>query len=123
MCIRDSWNGTRWQSMGSGIAGGDSVIGPTVSAIAVTDNQVFIGGDFSFVDGVASKNISVYSGGGWHAVGGGTDGDVQSLAASGGYLYAGGSFFKAGGKRDVYKRQPNEALSLLDLGDDLAARR
>jgi trimeric autotransporter adhesin len=91
------WNGTNWQSMGSGVKGGESPTGPTVQAIAVYKNQVFIGGDFSSVSGVKATDIAVYSNGAWHAVGGGTDGVVQSLAVSGGYLYAGGSFSKAGG--------------------------
>ena len=91
------WNGTTWQSLGSGLKGGESPTGPTVQAIAVYQNQVFIGGDFSSVSGVKATDIAVYSNGAWHAVGGGTDGVVQSLAVSGGYLYVGGSFSKAGG--------------------------
>jgi hypothetical protein len=91
------WNGTNWQSLGSGLKGGESPTGPTVQAIAVNQNQVFIGGDFSSVSGVKATDIAVYSNGAWHAVGGGTDGAVQSLAVSGGYLYAGGSFSQAGG--------------------------
>lgn len=91
------WNGTNWQSMGSGLKGGQSATGPTVQAIAVYQNQVFIGGDFSSVSGVKATDIAAYSNGAWHAVGGGTDGVVQSLAVHGGYLYAGGSFSQAGG--------------------------
>jgi trimeric autotransporter adhesin len=91
------WNGTNWKAMGSGVHGGASPTGPTVQAIAVYNNQVFIGGDFSSVSGVKATDIAAYSNGAWHAVGGGTDGPVQSLAVSGGYLYAGGSFSKAGG--------------------------
>jgi len=83
--------------MGSGIAGG-SGIGPMVFAIAVVSGQVFIGGEFDSVDGVTAHNIAVYSGGAWHAVGGGTDGTVHALASSNGYLYVGGAFDRAGGK-------------------------
>jgi len=39
----------------------------------------------------------VYSGGTWHAVGGGTNAAVESLAISGGYLYSGGGFTTPGG--------------------------
>jgi len=91
------WNGTTWKSLGRGIAGGSGVAGPFVYAIAVNNTQVFIGGDFSSVNGVAAKNIAVYSGGTWHAVGGGTDSAVESLAINGGYVYAGGGFSTAGG--------------------------
>jgi hypothetical protein len=91
------WNGTAWQSLGKGLAGGVSATGPTVQAIAVYKNQVFIGGDFSSVSGVKASNIAAYSGGKWDAVGGGTDAAVESLAVSGNYLYAGGGFGKAGG--------------------------
>src|SRR4029077_10080336 len=72
---------------------------PMVFAIAVNNSQVFIGGDFSSVNGVPASNIAVYSGGTWHAVGGGTDSAVDSLAINGGYVYAGGGFRKAGGAR------------------------
>jgi hypothetical protein len=91
------WNGTTWQSLGSGLAGGSSTTGPMVFAIAVSNSQVFIGGDFSSVNGVNASNIAVYSGGTWHAVGGGTDAPVDTLAINGGYVYAGGGFSKAGG--------------------------
>ncbi len=91
------WNGTTWQSLGSGLAGGVSPTGPTVTAIAVNNSQVFIGGDFGSVNGIKASNIAVYSGGTWHAVGGGTDAAVDSLAINGGYLYTGGGFSKAGG--------------------------
>jgi trimeric autotransporter adhesin len=84
--------------MGSGVAGGSSPTGPTVQAIAVYKSQIYIGGDFSSVNGVTVHNIAAYSNGTWHAVGGGTDGVVQSLAVSGSYLYAGGSFSQAGGR-------------------------
>jgi hypothetical protein len=91
------WNGTAWQPLGSGIAGGDSPAGPMVEAIAVNGSQVFIGGDFTSVGGVKATDIAVYTGGTWHAVGGGTNGVVESLGVSAGYLYAGGGFTKAGG--------------------------
>ncbi len=91
------WDGSAWHSMGTGIAGG-SGISPMVFAITVVESQVFIGGEFDSVDGVTAHNIAVYSGGAWHAVGGGTDGTVHALASSGGYLYAGGGFDRAGGK-------------------------
>ena len=91
------WNGTTWQSLGSGVAGGGGATGPMVEAIAVNNNQVFIGGQFASVSGVKARNIAVYSGGAWHAVGGGTNGEVATLAVAGGYLYAGGSFSTAGG--------------------------
>jgi hypothetical protein len=91
------WDGTAWHSMGSGVAGGSSPTGPTVQAIAVNKTQIFIGGDFSSVNGVVASDIAVYSGSKWHAVGGGTNGTVDSLSVSGGYLYAGGSFSDAGG--------------------------
>jgi hypothetical protein len=91
------WDGSGWQSMGSGVSGGSSSTGPTVDAITVYNNDVFIGGDFSSVNGVHAANIAVYVAGAWKAVGGGTDGIVQSLAVSGGYLYVGGSFSQAGG--------------------------
>ena len=81
--VRHGWGGGR--------------TGPMVFAIAVTGTEVFIGGDFSSVNGVAAKNIAVFCGGTWHAVGGGTDAVVESLAVNGGYLYAGGGFSPAGG--------------------------
>jgi hypothetical protein len=92
------WDGKAWHTMGAGVAGGSTSEGPFVYAIAVDGTQVFIGGDFSSVSGVVAKNIAVWNGTKWAAVGGGTTGAVQALALNGGYLYAGGSISKAGGR-------------------------
>ncbi|HXJ65486.1 MAG TPA: hypothetical protein VNN79_17150 [Actinomycetota bacterium] len=92
------WDGSTWHGMGSGIAGGSGANDPMVFAIAVVSGQVFIGGQFTSVGGVAAHNIAVFSGGAWHAVGRGTDGIVQALAANKGFLYVGGDFSTAGGK-------------------------
>jgi hypothetical protein len=92
------WDGSTWHSMGSGLAGGASATGPSVDTILVYGNQVFIGGDFSSVNRVPATDIAVYDGSKWSAVGHGVNANVDILAMSAGYLYAGGSFPRAGGK-------------------------
>jgi hypothetical protein len=47
---------------------------------------------------MAAMNVARWVGGGWHAVGGRTDGEVLGLAVDGlNHLYAAGDFSMAGG--------------------------
>ncbi len=55
---RSTLDGTTWQKLGSGVAGGSGATGPMVFAIAVDNSQVFIDGDFSSVNGVKASNIA-----------------------------------------------------------------
>jgi hypothetical protein len=51
------WNGSSWSALGSGITGtGIDANGPYVSALAVSSNTLFAGGDFT----TAGTNVSAY---------------------------------------------------------------
>jgi hypothetical protein len=95
------WNGTVWQSLGSGISGLSTTV--SVYAIAVDSPSVYVGGSFSDAGGVSANAIAKWDGGTWHALGSGLSQSgyagvpsVQAIAVSGGYVYVGGAFSGAG---------------------------
>jgi trimeric autotransporter adhesin len=75
------WDGTNWNTMGSGL-------GPTVLAIAARGEEVIAGGDFG---------VRRWDGTNWQDLGVGISGVVRSLAFFQGQLVAGGDFISAGG--------------------------
>ncbi len=99
------WDGTQWSAF-SGPTGGDLI---SVQTLAVYDDgggdALYVGGDFSTVDGIFVSRIAKWDGTQWSALYGpaafGTNGDVFALATyddgSGDALYAGGDFNTAGG--------------------------
>jgi hypothetical protein len=95
------WNGSAWQSMGSGISGLSTTV--SVYAIAVDSPSVYAGGSFSDAGGESANAIARWDGAAWHALGsglsqGGYAGvpSVQAIAVSGGSVYVGGAFSGAG---------------------------
>ena len=112
------WNGTAWSPLGSGISGtGADNHGPYVSALAVSDNNLYVGGDFSLAGGTSATNIAEWNGSSWSALGLGISGYqeyqsgsffsgwvtvtvgpfVSTLVVSRSNLFAGGVFTTAGG--------------------------
>jgi hypothetical protein len=91
------WDGTSWNALGTGITGGFS---PAVYAIAISGNDVYVGGSFTNAGGVTGANyIARWDGTQWHAVGvaNAISGLVYAIAISGTEVYVGGFFFNAGG--------------------------
>ncbi len=97
------WNGTSWQTMGSGSNG-------TVYALAVHNSELYAAGAFTSMGGVSVNRIALWNhvAGTWHPVGGGIalddttatstqDSIVYALASHAGSLVAGGRFSSAGG--------------------------
>ena len=82
------WNGTTWQSLGSGIAGN------TVFALATRNGELIAGGDMSAAGcyGIARWNGTI-----WQALGSGLNEAAYTLAVYNGDLIAGGGFNTAGG--------------------------
>ncbi len=74
-----------------------------INAIAKDDatGEIYVGGYFSEIDGVAANNIAVWNGMEWRALGGGTNGEVYALAVSGSSLYVGGDFNRVNGTNVV----------------------
>jgi hypothetical protein len=86
------WNGSSWSALGSGIDNNNAY------AIGIVNNILYVGGDFTSVNGNASiQNIAQWNGSTWSAVGTGLGNAVGAIATYKGILYAGGSFTDAGG--------------------------
>jgi hypothetical protein len=77
------------------------VVGPWVLATAVSGEQVWVGGDFTY--GTAGRpggtydRIAHWDGTGWQQLGGGLDGPVRAIAVVGTDVYVGGDFTSADG--------------------------
>jgi hypothetical protein len=92
------WNGTNWSALGSDFRGTEDYgLGPAIYALAIVGSNLYAGGAFTNVGGVAANNVAKWDGNGWSALGSGVDNIVEALAVSGGALYAGGWFSTAGG--------------------------
>src|ERR1035437_7308932 len=79
------WNGTKWDSLGTGLEAWSPVL-----SITKYNNAIYAGGAFS--KGIAKWNDSK-----WASVGSGINGEVIQLNIFNGELYACGGFDTAGG--------------------------
>jgi hypothetical protein len=79
------WNGSIWSALGNGM-------NRFVKALAVSGNNLYVGGDFTSAGGLTVNHIAQWNGSNWSALGNGVNGDVQALAVSGSNLFVGGSF-------------------------------
>ena len=89
------WNGSSWSALGSGISG-------QVNTIAISDSIVYAGGDFTTAGGNPANYIAKWDGSSWTALGNNAldwalNARINSIAISGGHLYAGGWFASAEG--------------------------
>ncbi len=85
------WNGTAW----SGVVGSGAVDGPNgpVCALQVYSNQLWVGGQFSSVNGLPVGNLARVVNGNWFTFSGYTaDGAIRAMATDGTNLYFGGDF-------------------------------
>jgi hypothetical protein len=102
VCIA-KWNGSNWSPLGSGLG---MVYPPpydlVVRALAVSGNNVYVGGGFTTAGGIAATNIAKWNGSSWSALDSGIEygGDhaayVYALAMSGTNVNVGGEFTTAG---------------------------
>src|SRR5207302_4421171 len=53
------WNGSSWSALGSGMGGG--AFGPYAYALAVSGTNLYAGGDFTSVGGVAASRIAKWN--------------------------------------------------------------
>lgn len=79
--------------LGAGLTGGTLM----VNAVAVMGGNVFIGGTFTAVDGVAASRVAKWNGSAWSALGSGANGTVNAMAVLGSELFIGGTFSSVGG--------------------------
>lgn len=92
------WDGTQWHPVGgTGVTGSWE---PKGLSLAVYQDRLYLGGEFDAVGGVAARNVAVYDGARFQALGSGlgaaTGDGVHALEAFGGEIYAGGVFRNAG---------------------------
>jgi len=82
-----TWNGTNWDTLGSGTSG-------FVEAIATTPSDIFIGGNFALAGGTTVNRIAKWNktNSSWEALGNGVNNIVNSLIHDGTNLYAAGAF-------------------------------
>lgn len=98
------WDGTAWSPLGTGPASG---LDGTVRALALAPNgDLYVGGTFGKAGGVVANSVARWNGTTWSSLGTGTQNGVQvnytvNAVAVGpnGDVYAGGTFFQAGGAR------------------------
>jgi len=102
------WDGASWSVLGSGT---NNIF---VTALAVSGSDLYVGGTFTTVGGtpgVPANNITKWDGINWTALGSGINGtsipSVNALTVTGGNLYVGGSFTKAGDKAAGYIARAN----------------
>jgi hypothetical protein len=90
------WDGNGWSSLT-----GDPVsdLNGAARALAASGEDVYLGGDFTVVDGVRASRIARWDGHKWSALGRGVNGRVWAIAVRGKEVYVGGDFTAAGGKR------------------------
>ena len=80
------WDGSAWHDVGGGA-------NSAIRALAVHGGELYAGGYFSQIGGLADVNyIARWDGTAWNRLGGGVSGTVCDLTADEQYLYAGGYF-------------------------------
>ena len=91
-----AYDGERWRGLGGGIPTG------AINAIAILpDGSIVAGGNFTTIGGTAARSIARWNGSAWEPIGDGVglaaqQGIVYALLVSGGWLYVGGQFDRAG---------------------------
>ena len=92
------WDGSAWSALGSGISGYFSGgMASQVLAITVDNtNNVYVGGDFLTMDGVAVNGIALWNGQKWSALGNGVNHQVFNITIYNNKIYLYGYFTSAG---------------------------
>jgi len=89
-----------WSTLGTGSSNG---VNGEVRALAVSGNEVYVGGFFTSAGGVSANNVARFNTqtNTWSTLGtgssNGVNGEVRALAVSGNEVYVGGAFTSAGG--------------------------
>jgi len=98
-----------------------------VHAIAVSGNDLYVGGLFTQAGGLPANRVARWNGSIWSSLGNntsnGVDADVDALAVSGGTLFLGGDFSTAGGIAAKFVARWNGSTwSAVGGGQELSGR-
>jgi hypothetical protein len=97
------WDGTNWNSVGSGVSGSLSGNdGQRVYALATDGTYLYAAGFFTNAGGSYASGVAYWNGGNWYPLGSGVDWIANAVAVGDAdYIWVGGSFTNAGG---IYSR-------------------
>jgi hypothetical protein len=124
------WDGAKWNAIGDGVQNENSFdpifVPGTVYTIVPAGGKLYVGGHFELAGGAPASSIAVLSGSAWSTLGDGMiddddsfepAGSVRAIAVSGGIVYAGGNFDRAGGLlAENIAKWNGSAWSALDSG-------
>ena len=103
-----------WHALGPGLSDG-------VRAIAISGNDVYVGGHFTDAAGIPEADyIARWDGTNWHALGPGLDAWVSTIAIQGTDVFVGGQFEDAGGNPFGDKIARWDGASWHPLGEGLS---
>jgi trimeric autotransporter adhesin len=123
------WDGAKWNAIGDGVQNENSFdpifVSGEVYTIVPDGGKLYIGGRFELAGGAQASSIAVLNGSTWSTLGAGMvdddsfdpAGSVRAIAISGGTIYAGGNFDRAGGQlAENIAKWNGSAWSALDSG-------
>jgi hypothetical protein len=91
------WDGESWSGLGTGLSSTDEFITAQGRAVLCNpDGDIFVGGEFTAVDGVSATNLARYADGSWTALAT-LNGAVSSMDWYEGVLYISGGFTELDG--------------------------
>jgi hypothetical protein len=123
------WDGAQWHAIGDGVQNENDFDPQFVSGVVYTivpdSGKLYVGGRFELAGGAPASSIAVLNGSAWSTLGAGMvdddsfdpAGSVRAIAISGGTIYAGGTFDRAGGQlAENIAKWNGSAWSALDSG-------
>lgn len=100
------WDGSSWSALGTGLGSEGPFPRYIVSALALSGNDLYVGGEFSLAGGISANSIARWNGADWSTLGSGLfidfegfvePGAVAAVVVDGTDVYVGGYFSEAGG--------------------------
>jgi trimeric autotransporter adhesin len=92
------WNGTEWDSLGSGLSGNINGTAPVMYPhdLCIFGNDLIACGNFKLAGVQIVNGVARWDGTQWHSMGNGFNSTVYAVCEFGGELYAGGDFTISG---------------------------
>jgi hypothetical protein len=90
------WDGVKWNSVNGTVSGGLY----QVICCASLGGELYVGGGFDSIGGVAARSVAKWTGSAWVPLGAGLNGTVDCMTVHNGQICAGGYFLTSGGQPD-----------------------